>query len=238
MPLFIVNEENIKDNCLHIEGSDFTHLTRVRRAKAGDLIDAATPCRKISAIITQISNNKIIAQIQHSSENLNADISLTVYLCVLKGKSFENAIQKCVEIGVNSIVPVISKRTVPEIEDKIEKKCARWNAISKEAAKQSLREKIPKVFEPRKFCDAIFSDEDVKMIAHPMCQTDLKSFLNKQTGSSVGILIGPEGGFEEDELSAAQDAGWGEVNFGFSVMRAETAAVVLPAVVIYELCKK
>jgi len=243
MPLFIIKKENIIDNCLHIEGTDFKHLTKVRRAKVGDTIDAATPCGKVSAIITQISDDKVIAEIQclnAKSESPNVDIFLTAYLSLLKGKSFENAIQKCVEIGVHSIVPVISKRTVPDIDGKIEKKCVRWNVIAKEAAKQSLRDAAPKVFEPRKFCDVVsFADDDVKMIAHPASETDLKSFLDKQTHfCSVGILIGPEGGFDDSELLSAQNADWIGVNFGFSVMRAETAALVLPAVVVYELWGK
>ena len=144
--------------------------------------------------------------------------------------------RRAVEIGVNRIIPVITSRTVPDPSKKMDDKMERWRKIVSGAAKQCFRSNIPAVGHPLSFSDVVKKDTSmIKLIAHPGSVTGLRDFLSSsEKPDSVALLVGPEGGFSDTEINSASGEGWIPVNFGTTHLRAETAAVILPSLVIYQ----
>lgn len=147
---------------------------------------------------------------------------MTLFCSILKKENFEWVVQKATEIGVSVIVPVLTKRTV-----KTGLNFERLNKIAREATEQSGRGTVPKIRQVVDFTDAIKMRKDFGQ-ALILEQTSTGEPEIDQVGS-VAILIGPEGGWEEDEISMALDDGWGAWSLGRTTLRAETAAIVAVA---------
>lgn len=237
MPQFFITSSDIRGGRYRISGEDFRHLATVRRARPGDTVRLRDETgTALSARIETIADTFIEVAIQGMLEAAHRENpELILCACILKGKNFDLVIEKAVEIGVSRIVPVVSERTIPHPADE-EAKLVRWNRKAGEAAKQSLRERIPAVEEIRRFRDAVTGFPDAtRIIAHPGAGISLKDALAGRAAGPVCILIGPEGGFSGGEIDQARDAGWAPMNFGASHMRAETAALVLCGIIMYEL---
>lgn len=237
MPQFFVKSSDIVEGMVEISGNDFHHLVKVRRVSPDDKIFLRTTdgvgCE---AKIISVNSSSISASIEKEYSPGVGSIYLSVYLSVLKGSNFELSLQKCVETGVSEIIPVISERTIPDLKGKGEQKTARWNKIISEAAKQSFRENIPLLGPPVDFKTAVTdSAGEIKLLAHPDGDTPIKAILRGNSPPfSVDLLIGPEGGFSRDELKLAEAKGWTIVSAGANHLRAETAAIVIPSIVLYE----
>ncbi len=240
MPRFLV-KSFIDRSTGVIEGHDYRHLTRVRRIKAGEWLDLRDGTgRSMKGRVRDIADDKILVEIAlESGYDVYKESAVEVVLCVsvLKGKKFDLVIQKAVEVGVSRILPVISERAIPVLDDKTDKKTERWNRIAEEASKQSMRRFAPVIEEPVAFDELVSSlQEGARIIAHPdrSCRS-FRDFLT-QTGrpERAAVLVGPEGGFSKKEIENAVKHGWVPLNFGFTALRSETAAVVLPAIIIYE----
>ena len=244
MPQFFIKDSDIDDTKAVIKDAEYHHLINVRRAKTGDILDIRTDSgRRFKAEIINISHSEILLNLPEEIQADHKIIDITLCMSLLKAGNFEFVIQKAVEVGVNKIIPVYTSRTVPELDKKsdkknikkIEEKHNRWNKIALSAAKQCLRNNIPPVEHPVDFFDAVKNHNNgVKLIAHPGSELELKNFLTENNKpESVSILIGPEGGFTNAELDLASEHGWHTVNFGVTNLRAETAAIIIPSLVIY-----
>ena len=161
------------------------------------------------------------------------ELSSKIYLFqgLPKSDKLELIIQKAVELGVEGIIPVEMNRCVVKLDEKKKKsKTERWQAIAESAAKQSKRTSVPKVFEVMSYKDALVkaSELDIFMVPYE-CKDEMKSTVNAlskiKSGMSVGILIGPEGGFELNEIDSAVKAGGMTVSLGKRILRTETAAI-------------
>jgi len=240
LPQFFIKDSDIDDTKAAIKGAECHHLINVRRVKIGDILDIRTDSgRRFKAEIISISHLEIQLRLSEEIETDNKIIDITLYMSLLKGGNFEFVIQKAVEVGVNKIIPVYTSRTIPEIKEKIEKieeKHKRWNKIALNAAKQCLRHNIPLVEYPIDFLDAVKDhNRSIKIAAHPGSGLELKKFLTlNDKPESVSVLIGPEGGFADSELDSASEHGWNIVNFGHTNLRAETAAIIIPSLIIYQ----
>ena len=150
-------------------------------------------------------------------------------------------IQKCVELGVHGIVPVATKRAVVKLDEKkAQKKVNRWNAIAESAAKQSGRGIVPEVLPVMKWKEALeyARQLDVKMIPYEKAAgiNATKQLIGSVSfGQSVGIFIGPEGGFEEAEVEAAKAMGAVPVTLGKRILRTETAGMTILSILMYHL---
>jgi len=237
LPQFFIKDSDIDDTKAAIKGAECHHLINVRRVKIGDILDIRTDSgRGFKAEIISISHLEILLKLLEEIETDNKIIDITLYMSLLKGGNFEFVIQKSVEVGVNKIIPVYTSRTIPEIKEKIEEKHKRWNKIALSAAKQCLRYNIPLVEYPVDFSDAVKDhSRSIKIAAHPGSGLELKNFLTlNDKPESVSVLIGPEGGFTDSELNSASEHGWNIVNFGMTNLRAETAAIIIPSLIIYQ----
>lgn len=174
--------------------------------------------------ITSKSVIGIIEKIKHVEENTR---KVHLYLAILKKENFELAVQKAVEVGVSSITPVITERTI-----KTGLNMERLNKIIKEASEQSGRSIVPTLSPIIKFEDALEAgkNSEEKIIFHlvntPYCPSKDSGSTTNKKANNVSIFIGPEGGFTPKEINSAKDAGYDVASLGSSTLRGETAAVV------------
>lgn len=237
MPQFFINVDPVGDKCV-IEGDDFRHLTRVRRVRAGDgLLLRDKNGDRLSGRVAEIFDTRMIIEIIDRQAGNAASPAITLCAGVLKGRKFDLVIQKAVEIGVSRIIPVITARTVPVIDEKAASRADRWRRIALEASKQCMRGEVPDIEEPAAI-EGILSRKfpGIKLIAHTGEQTPGFRSVARRYGTALraALLVGPEGGFTDREVTRAADAGWIPVRMGVTAMRAETAAMVLPAILVYE----
>jgi 16S rRNA (uracil1498-N3)-methyltransferase len=238
MPQFFIKSFKISGSNCVIDGDNFHHLTRVRRIKEGDSVSLRREDGALlAAVIKEIGNDSIIAEILESSDIAKEPIQLTVAAGLLKGKHFDAAVRKFVEIGAARIIPVISERTVSDISRKEKNKLERWRKISEEASKQSMRSGVPEITDPASFNEVITDVESpVKILAHARDSGEnLREYFSRiEKNPDVTVLIGPEGGFSDSEVESAVKHGWASLKFGNTCLRAETAALIIPAIIIYE----
>ena len=238
---FFVEQEQIGQDTITITGSDVNHIKNVIRLKPGNEIRVSNREDKdYICEITDISNEEVVAKI------IDVDLSGTelktkVYLFqgLPKGDKMETVIQKNVELGVYEIIPVAMKRSIVKLDaKKAEAKVKRWNGISESAAKQSKRMIIPNVTKVMTYKEAIeYAKElDICLVPYENAKdmTHTREIIESiKNESKVGIFIGPEGGFEEDEIESAIALGMETITLGKRILRTETAGMAIMAVIAY-----
>lgn len=237
LPQFFIRKESISDGEVLITGSDSHHLARVRRVKEGDRIMLrAEDGTGFIARVLDITPERVKASIVSELKRSGLIPEITLYMALLKSGNFEFVIQKTAEIGVQRIVPVVTERTIPDPDKMNDKKIDRWRKIAAEAAKQCLRTETFIVDTPCTLNEVLSNKtDDFKILCHPGAGIQLKESLDsREERERISILIGPEGGFSDREIAEATDIGWLAVNLGNTHLRAETAAIIIPSIVIYE----
>ncbi|HHV97935.1 MAG TPA: 16S rRNA (uracil(1498)-N(3))-methyltransferase [Clostridiaceae bacterium] len=253
MSRFFVEKNNIYgDNTgdkIIITGDDYNHIKTVLRCKVGEtLILCDGEKNDFTVRIDAFEANRIITTILHKQENNTEPLaSVTLFQSIAKGEKMDFIIQKCVELGVKSIVPVVTERTVVRLgdgKDKIKKR-ERWQRIALEAAKQCNRGIIPQVELPLMFSEVIEKANKFHLSMIPYEREKdftlryvLADFKKKMLGykkAEIAIFIGPEGGFSEKEVEAGTKAGLIPITLGPRVLRTETAALAVLSIIMYEL---
>lgn len=244
MSKFFVEENQVflKENKIILNGDDVNHIKNVLRYSEGEGIIIAVKSNNpkvYDAKIKKISENiecSIIGEIKETSES-NIDIS--VYQGIPKLDKMEYIIQKCTELGVKEITPLELNRCIVKIEGKdISKKQIRWQKIAEAAAKQSQRDIIPKIGAKIKLNDfcKIINNFDLILVAYEKeNELSLKEVLKiSKNAIKIAILIGPEGGFEQNEIELLKNNGANIVSLGNRILRTETAPIVLSSILMYE----
>jgi 16S rRNA (uracil1498-N3)-methyltransferase len=162
---------------------------------------------------------------------------LTLLLAVFKFDRMEWAIEKCAELGISEIVPVISRRTDAHLAAASAKRAERWRRIAQQASEQSRRSSPPEIAAPLKLHEAINLKADVRIVMAESEQvTSLRDALNHiLADQKVTLAVGPEGGWTEDELKLFEQNGWSSASLGNTILRAETAAIAATVIVLSEL---
>jgi 16S rRNA (uracil1498-N3)-methyltransferase len=165
---------------------------------------------------------------------------ITLFQSLLAREKFETVLQKGAEVGVSRFVPVQTDRSLLRAKHIDDRKTARWQRILTEAAEQSHRGRIPELVPAVAFAEALTQagQSERVLIAAPCDESPaLREALVQEdrTPASVAILVGPEGGFTEQEVALAEEKGAVAISLGPRILRTETAAIVLPALVLYEL---
>ncbi len=235
MARFFITPADIAGDAVHITGEDAKHIARVLRMREGDTFTACDgSLGEYLCEITKMDKLSVQAKILEKKESeAEPAVSVTLYQGVPKGAKLDYIVQKCVEIGVCRIVPVRSARTVREGEVKKE----RLSRIAMEAAKQSGRGIIPIVEEAVPFSDALERASEADLAIFPYeCEreTTLKAALAGKKPVTVSVMIGPEGGFEPEEVEAARKKGFLIVSLGKRILRTETAGPVTCGNIFYE----
>lgn len=240
MPKFFVKSKNINDHTVILENDNARHIGSVLRGKIGDMI---TVCdgegKDYQCEITAITKKEVTARIVDIFTNNNEpDIKITLYQAIPKSDKMELVIQKCIEIGVDRIVPVNTDHTVVKLEGREDKKLIRWNKIAEAAAKQCGRGKIPEVSGVLDFRTAVNEAVGLDGVIIPYekeKESTLKSYIKNYRGKTIGVFIGPEGGFSEREVEYAIEKGVTSVTLGKRILRTETAGLVASVILLYEL---
>jgi len=224
-----------QDQLPFITGSDVHYLKDVLRIKPGDEIEILDGNGTIySATINNIQKDKIKLDIIRSSKSeTEPAVGITLAQSLPKAKKMDFIIQKCTELGVAEIIPVITERSISKGE-----KTARWQKIAIEAAEQSGRASIPKVASLIDFKSLLkkAKEFDLALIPWEMEKTNrLKTILQKSSFRNIIMLIGPEGGFSSQEVAEAKAAGFIPISLGKRILRAETAGMAMLSMMMYEL---
>lgn len=243
MHKFFVAKENIVDDVVNIYGDDVKHIYKVLRLKEGEKISINNCAgEEFIAEITDIDKSTVKARITEKLD-VNNESPLDVYLFqgVPKAAKMDIIVQKCCELGVKEINPVMMKRVVIKNEMKEFKKLDRWNRIAFEACKQSKRSLITKVNNVIEFNDMLIKLKSIDIILVPYeneMGTGLKKVVREIDGKkikSAAIVIGPEGGFDEEEIEELKLIGAHIITLGPRILRTETAGFVCTSLVMYEL---
>ena len=246
MPRFFGKNEQIKGTTREILGEDVKHIKNALRKQIGDNIEICDQDTEKSYIceIEKIGNESILTNIIEELQSYDDNIKVDIYQGLPKADKMELIIQKSIELGVNSIIPVAMKRCVVKIDSKDEsKKIARWQKIAESAAKQSGRSTIPeiknivnieKIIQLIKEYDCVivaYENEKNNTIKRELLE--IKEKVHDKV--KIAVVIGPEGGLEEKDVELLKHNGAKIVTLGHRILRTETVALNVLSVIMYEL---
>ncbi len=246
MNRFFADENStFTDDYIEISGEDVNHIRNVLRLKINEEIIICDGAGKdYHCRISRITFEKVVADILDVCDNLSElETEITLFQGYPKSDKLELIIQKNVELGVSHIVPVMTKRTVVKLDDKkADKKTERYRGIALSAAKQCGRGIIPEVSKPVSFREALSMAAKLDMCLIPYEEAEKIAFSRKMISKikgkkSLGIFIGPEGGFDKDEIAAAEAVGIVPITLGQRILRTETAGMAIMSIVMFELEK-
>ncbi|MEE3393647.1 MAG: 16S rRNA (uracil(1498)-N(3))-methyltransferase [Lachnospiraceae bacterium] len=239
---FYIDESDFDGRFARITGEDVNHIANVLRLNTGEWI----VCCNGSGIdhigrISDISRDEVLVDIEKTVPTGNElDLRMVLFQGLPKGDKMDLIVQKAVEVGAYRIIPVAMARSVVRLDPKkASKKQERWQKIALAAAKQCDRGMIPEVTQPVSFDEALqMAGELDKSILPYEVQNgmqDTDAVLNEAADKkSVGIFIGPEGGFEKDEVDKAVSKGIKTISLGRRILRTETAGLVTMSVLMYK----
>lgn len=238
MERFFVDQNAIQGNTAAITGEDVAHITRVLRLKQGDEIRVCDGLGfEYAARLTELGKQSVQAELfEKYPVRTEPQHAVTLYQGLPKAGKMELIIQKCVELGIVAIVPMVTERCVVKPDADFEKKRVRYQRVAYEAAKQSGRGIVPQV-KPLTTLSGIPYDRH-GLILHAYEEEHartLKQALQARKAQDIAILIGPEGGFTKDEVALSVANGAKTVTLGNRILRTETAGMAMLAMTLYEL---
>ena len=234
MQHFFVSPEQVKEGKIYVEGGDVNHMKNVLRMKTGEELtvndgEGSQYLCAVESYEADMAVLKILGKKQDESE-----LASKIYLFqgLPKQDKMELIVQKSVELGAYQVIPVATKRAVVKLE--------RWQQIAVSAAKQAGRGIIPEVGEVCTYAQALKQAEELDVVLIPYelakgMEETKQIIAGIRPGQSVGIFIGPEGGFEEEEVALAMKTGANPVTLGKRILRTETAGLTMLSVLMFHL---
>ena len=235
--LFSDDRVNFPEDIVH----QITHVLRMRSGEIVEVLDGQGYIYRVQIKINLDQKDAFGKILKKKPVTTEPKISITLCFGMTSRDKVEWILQKGTEIGVSQFFPFISSRSLVQSADLSEKRIMRWERIIREAAEQSHRGKLPSLIYPKDYEDclqAVSDQHDLSLIAWEAAETAVDSLQESATnfsGSKVALFVGPEGGFSFDEIKTAKKAGCRVVSLGERILRMETAALVFPALVLYEL---
>ena len=239
---FFVSPSDIsgRDICIR---DDYNHIKNVLRMKPGEVISVSDGVtgNEYRCHIEDYTEAEVHCRLDFIKEaDTELPVKVLLFQALAKGDKMEYVIQKAVELGVTEIIPVATDRCVVKLDEKKAKtRAERWNTIAEAAAKQSKRRIIPGVKGIMSFKEAVLyaNDTDIRLIPYELAEDfdrtrDIIGGLSD--GQSISVFIGPEGGFTEEEVRYAEQAGITQITLGHRILRTETAAMVVLSWLLYE----
>jgi 16S rRNA (uracil1498-N3)-methyltransferase len=228
--------DEVSGNRAILIGNHAQHLARVLRARVGQEFDIATGLAVRKSRITSIADSRVEFELGEEVPAATA-AKITLALAVFKFDRMEWAIEKCTELGVAHIVPVIAQRTDLHLAAAATKRTERWRRIARQAAEQSRRALPPEIAAPIELPETLALPGDVRIVlAESEEQAVLRDVLESlPQEAGIVLAVGPEGGWTTDELQGFHQAGWTSASLGRTVLRAETAAIAATAIAASEL---
>ncbi len=245
---FFVADAQIADGAVTIEGSDVNHIRSVLRMRCGERVRVSTDSGKnYYAVLSDLSGQTVRAKLDGEAEDTELPCRISLFQGLPKGDKMELIIQKAVELGVYEVVPVAMRHCVTRLDGKkAETKVARWQKIARNAAEQSKRSRIPTIQMPLEFSAAVDRAGSLDVLLLPYenergMRATREALEALEPGQSVGIFIGPEGGFAESEIALADQAGMRRISLGSRILRTETAGIAALSILMYQIesrCEK
>jgi 16S rRNA (uracil1498-N3)-methyltransferase len=217
-------------------GDHAAHLARVLRARIGQQFDIAADGKLRRGTVTEVAADRVTFDL---GDEVEASVlpEMTLLLAVFKFDRMEWAIEKCTELGVTEMVPVISRRVDSHLATSAIKRVERWRRIAVQASQQSRRLAPPEIQQPVKLREAIARQKERQcgtrvVLAESERKVTLASVLESWSGGRIAIAVGPEGGWTEDESAAFSESSWTAASLGPTILRAETAAIAAAAIAL------
>jgi 16S rRNA (uracil1498-N3)-methyltransferase len=226
--------DEVSGNHATLVGSHAEHLSRVLRAQVGQEFDIAAGDQVRRGRITRIQTDRVEFELAEIIPVSSAP-HVTLALSIFKFDRMEWAIEKCTELGVARIVPVIASRTESHLAVAAAKRVERWQRIVRQAAEQSRRVSPPDVSQPIKLKDALALQGSARILLSESENDLMLKDALQSAASDIVLALGPEGGWTESELDQFREAAWSPASLGDTILRAETAAIAALAVVLAEL---
>ena len=223
--------DEVAGNRAALTGKHADHLVRVLRARVGQEFDIAAGSILRRGRIASVAADRV--EFELSEEVSSAEpANITLLLSVFKFDRMEWAIEKCTELGVSRIVPVIARRTDAHLAAASDKRTERWRRVALQAAEQSRRTTPPEIAPPVKLKEAVSFAGGLRIVlAESEQEVLLRDVLGSQAEGETLLAVGPEGGWTDDELQLFHDSEWRFASLGATILRAETAAIAATAVV-------
>lgn len=244
MHRFYVDSNSIYYDKVLITGSDVNHIRNVLRMNRGDrIIVNDKNGNDYYCVITQVDVCEVVASVESVKQN-ESELKTKLYLfqALPKADKMELIIQKAVELGVHEIIPMQTARCVVKLDNgtRKQKKIARWQAIAESAAKQSSRGIIPIVKDVMSYSEAVEYAEKLEYNIIPYeraegMEESRKAIEEAAEKDSIGIFIGPEGGYEDNEVEKAIKSGFNVVSLGKRILRTETAGMCMLSIIMFRL---
>ena len=245
MQRFFVTPDQVGEDKIRIQGSDVNHMKNVLRMRPGEEVMVSDGNnRQYRCRVEDYPEGEAVLAILKAGL-VDTELPSRIYLFqgLPKQEKMELIVQKAVELGVCQVIPVQTRRCVVKLDaKKAAKKVQRWQQIAESAAKQAGRGYIPAVSEVMTFQEALAFSEalDIRLIPYELADgmDGTRKILDGiRPGQSVGIFIGPEGGFEKEEVSRAVEAGAMPITLGKRILRTETAGIAVLSILMYRLEK-
>ncbi len=227
--------DEFTDDRAALTGTHAAHLARTLRARIGQQFEVACGDRLRRATVSSVADDRVEFALNEEIAAAAA-VPVRLLLAIFKFDRMEWAIEKCTELNVTSILPVIARRTEKHLAAAAEKRVERWRRIVREASQQSRRVAPPEIHHPAKLADALKLDAGLRIVlAETEHQIGLSELLHSRDVRSLSLAIGPEGGWTEDELRSFESEQWIAASLGETILRAETAAIAAMAIARAEI---
>ena len=220
--------DHVSGNRAVLTGAHADHLVRVLRARIGQEFDVVANGIVRQGVIVALADSLVDFELGEEIPAQPTAIQLTLLLAIFKFDRMEWAIEKCTELGVTRIVPVVARRTDSHLVAAAAKRVERWRRIAVQASEQSRRASPPEIADPVKLQEGMVLPAGLKIVlSEAEEQAQLRDI---QPAGEVLLAVGPEGGWTEDELELLQKNGWLSASLGPTILRAETAAIAATAI--------
>lgn len=228
--------DQVTGNRAALIGEHAEHLVRVLRVRIGQEFDVAAADQVRRGRVVEVTPDRVEFELGEAVQ-APAAANLTLILAIFKFDRMEWAIEKCVELGISRIVPLIAGRTDKHLAQAADKRVERWRRIAREATEQSRRVAPPEMADPVEFSVVVKRPARTAIVLAESEQgTTLRNCLESLDASTpIMLAVGPEGGWTERELKSFHDNGWIPASLGQTILRAETAAIAATAIVVSQL---
>ena len=227
--------DEVSGNRASLTGAHADHLARVLRARVGNEFDIVANGVLHRGRVAEIRDRRVEFELGEVIPPESVPVQLTLVLAIFKFDRMEWAIEKCTELGVSRMVPVVASRTDAHLASAAPKRVERWRRIALQASEQSRRRSPPEIPNPIRLRDIVAVSAKLKIVlseAEDQCQ--LRD-IHLAGDDEVLLAIGPEGGWTGEELEMFEKQGWLAASLGPTILRAETAAMAATAITMASL---
>jgi len=224
----------VRRGAAELSGQDADHLVRVLRVEAGQVFELSDNQNVYLAEVESARKSGVVFRVVEQLPVAAMPVHTMLLASLIKFERFEWLVEKATELGVSAIQPIESVRTERGLAQASRKRTSRWERIAREASEQSRRARLPEIAAVQRFDQALDTSADVRLFLDEGPAEPILHVLPaaRKAQDRVALLLGPEGGWTEEERQKAVAHAWRACSLGTTVLRAETAAAASLAIVL------